>query len=171
MTTILIVFLHYFLMLIAEQQKTAQECHIPRIVYIIVILTAKYTIHEKNGNPIKDELLLLTINPETIRGEVRDLYGHQFLCLNPNYTDPDTPKDIRDWLDLIYQSIHTPERPVSNTDNAGIRKATEIINFDNLTPEERAESKKKEAGKITIAKSGGKGKGGGKRRNKSRSCT
>lgn len=145
-------FLHYFLMLIAEQQKSAQEYNIDRTVYMIVVLTAKYTINEKNGKPIRDEVLLLNLNPETIRGEVRELYGHQFVCLNPNHPNEDTPQSIRDWLDLIYQSIHNPERPVLNTDNEGIKKAIEIINFDNLSPEERAESKKKEAGKITIAK-------------------
>jgi hypothetical protein len=33
-------FLHYFLMLIAEQQKTAKEYNIDQTVYAIVILTA-----------------------------------------------------------------------------------------------------------------------------------
>lgn len=74
---------------------------------------------------------------------MRDLYGHQFVCLNPNHSDEDTPQQIRDWLDLIYQSIHNPQRPVLNIGNEGIKKAIEIISFDNLSPEERAESKKK----------------------------
>ncbi len=145
-------FLHYFLMLIAEQQKSAREYNIEQTVYMIVVLTAKYTISDKTGKPIKDEVLLLNLNPQTIRGEVRDLYGHQFVCLNPNHSDEDTPQQIRDWLDLIYQSIHNPQRPVLNIGNEGIKKAIEIISFDNLSPEERAESKKKEAGKVTIAK-------------------
>jgi hypothetical protein len=145
-------FLHYFLMLIAEQQKTAREYNIDQTVYMIVILTEKYTISEKNGKPIKDEVLLLNFNPQTVRGEIRDLYGHQFVCLNPNHPDKDTPQGIRDWLDLIYQSIHNPERPVLNIENKGIKKAAELINFDNLTPEERAESKNKEAAKVTLAK-------------------
>jgi hypothetical protein len=145
-------FLHYFLMLIAEQQKTAKEYDVDQTVYMIVVLTTKYSISEKNGQPIKDELLLLNFNPQTIRGEIRDLYGHQFVCLNPNHPDPDTPQKVRDWLDLIYQSMHNPERPVLNTLNEGIKKAAELISFENLTPEERAESKNKEAGKVTIAK-------------------
>lgn len=145
-------FLHYFLMLIAEQQKTAKEYNIDQTVYMIVVLTSKYTISEKNGQPIKDELLLLNFNPQTIRGEIRDLYGHQFICLNPNHPDPDTPQRVRDWLDLIYQSMHSPQRPALNTANVGIKKAIELINFENLSPEDRAESKKKEAGRVTIAK-------------------
>lgn len=145
-------FLHYFLMLIAEQQKNAKEYSVSQTVYLIVVLTVPYTINEKNGQPIKDEVLLIHINPQTLSGEVRDLYGHQFVCLNPNHPNEQTPQRIRDWLDLIYQSIHSPERPNLNTNNAGIKKAIELISFENLTPEERAAAKNKEASKITVAK-------------------
>jgi PD-(D/E)XK nuclease family transposase len=145
-------FLHYFLMLIAEQQKTAKEYNVEQTVYIIIVLTTPYTISEKNGKPIKDEVLLLNFNPQTLGGEYRNLYGHQFVCLNPYHPEKDTPKQIRDWLDLIYQSIHNPERPALNTENEGIRRAVELISFENLTPEERANAKNKEAGRVTIAK-------------------
>jgi hypothetical protein len=145
-------FLNYFLMLIAEQQKTAKEYSIDQTVYMIVVLTQKYTIREKDGKPIKDELLFINLNPQTINGEIRDLYGHQFVCLNPNYPDASTPPQIRDWQNLVYESIHNSEHPILNIQNAGIKKAAELISFENLTPEERSASKKKEAGKITIAK-------------------
>jgi hypothetical protein len=145
-------FLHYFLMLIAEQQKNAKEYNIDQTVYMIVVLTAPYTISEKNGKPILDEVLLVNLNPQNIKGEIRDLYGHQFVCLNPNHPDENTPKQIRDWLDLIYQSIHNPQRPVLNTQNIGIKRAIELINFDNLSPEERTLAKNKEAARITVAK-------------------
>jgi hypothetical protein len=145
-------FLNYFLMLIAEQQKSAKEYSIDQTVYMIVLLTQKYTIREKDGKAIKDELLFIHLNPQTIKGEIRDLYGHQLVCLNPNHPDESTPPQIRDWLNLVYQSIHNSEHPILNTNNAGIKKAAELISFENLTPEERSASKKKEAGKITIAK-------------------
>jgi PD-(D/E)XK nuclease family transposase len=145
-------FLNYFLMLIAEQQKSAKEYSIDQTVYMIVVLTQKYTIREKDGKPIKDELLFINLNPQTINGEIRDLYGHQFVCLNPNYPDASTPPQIRDWQNLVYESIHNSEHPILNIQNAGIKKAAELISFENLTPEERSASKKKEAGKITIAK-------------------
>ncbi len=145
-------FLNYFLMLIAEQQKSAKEYSIDQTVYMIVVLTQKYTIREKDGKAIKDELLFINLNPQTITGEIRDLYGHQFVCLNPNHPEESTPPQIRDWLNLVYQSIHNSENAVLNTNNAGIKKAAELISFENLTPEERSASKKKEAGKITIAK-------------------
>jgi hypothetical protein len=145
-------FLHYFLMLIAEQQRSAKEYNIDQTVYMIVVLTAPYTISEKNGKPVLDEVLLINLNPQTLKGEIRDLYGHQFVCLNPNHPDEDTPQQIRDWLDLIYQSIHSPERPVLNTKHEGIMKAVELISFDNLSPEERTKAKNKEAARIVLTK-------------------
>lgn len=145
-------FLHYFLMVIAQQQKRSKDYGIDQTVYVIVVLTAPYTIREKNGQAIKDEVLLLKLNPKTLGGQERELYNHQFVCLNPNHQDEQTPQPIRDWLDFIYQSIHNPERAVINRNNEGIRRAADLISFENLTPEERAMSKNKEAAKITVAK-------------------
>jgi hypothetical protein len=144
-------------MLITEQQRSAKAYNIDQTVYMIVVLTAPYTISEKNGKPILDEVLLMNLNPQNLKGEVRDLYGHQsggvpLVCLNPNHPEEDTPQQIRDWLDLIYQSIHSPERPVLNTDNEGIKKAVELISFENLTEEERTKAKNKEAAKIVLTK-------------------
>jgi hypothetical protein len=143
--------LHYFLMLIAEQQRKAKAYKIDQTVYVIVILTTPYTISEKNGQPNQDEVLLLNVNPQNLKGEVKDLYSHQFVCLNPNHTEPETPQSIRDWLDLIYQSIHSPERPILNKQNSGIMKAVELISRDNLTYEERTLAKNTEARKETVA--------------------
>jgi hypothetical protein len=144
-------FLHYFFMLIAEQQKNSRNYNIDQTVYVIVVLTAPYKINERDGKPVLDEVLLLKLNPKTLKGEERDLYGHQFVCLNPNHPDEETPPAIRDWLDLIYQSIHNPQRPSLNTKNEGIKKAIELISFENLTPEERRDAKNKEANREVIA--------------------
>ncbi len=144
-------FLHYFLMVIAEQQRRAKDYGITQTVYLIVVLTAPYKINDKSGKPIKDEVLLLRLNPRTLKGEERELYSHQLICLNPNYACDDTPQPIRDWLTLIYESIHNPEYAVINRNNEAISRAADLISYENLTPEERAWSKNKEAAKITIA--------------------
>lgn len=145
-------FLNYFLMVIAEQQRSAKEYNIDQTVYMIVVLTASYTINEKNGKAIKDEVLLIDLNLKTLDGKLRDIYGHQFVALNSNHPKKNTPQRIRNWLDLVYQSIHSPDRPVLNTKNEGIKKAVEIISFENLIPKERAIAKNKEASKVTVAK-------------------
>ncbi len=60
-------------MLIAEQQRNAKTYNIDQTVYVIVVLTAPYTISKKNGKPILDEVLLIELNPQTLKGEIRDL--------------------------------------------------------------------------------------------------
>jgi len=145
-------FLHYFLMVIAEQQKNAKQYGLDQTVYIIVVLTAPYTILDKTKQAVLDEVLLVALNPRTLSGQVRDLYGHQMIFLNPNHSNDDTPASIRDWLALIYQSIYNPKDPVLNRDNAGIRRAAELIDFDNLTPEERADAKNTESARVAKIK-------------------
>jgi predicted transposase/invertase (TIGR01784 family) len=82
-------------------------------------------------------------------------------CLNPNHPDPTTPTDIRDWLDLFYQSIHSPERPKVNLNHTGIKRAFELIDFQKLTPQELAASKNAEQAEVvkSIYKEEGKAEG------------
>ncbi|MFN8396977.1 MAG: PD-(D/E)XK nuclease family transposase [Bacteroidia bacterium] len=142
-------FLHYFLMAITEQQESSRKYNIERTVYVIVVMTAPYRFDTKKGDAVRDEVLLLKMNPKTLAGIERDLYGHQLVCLNPNHPDSDTPPQIRDWLDLIYQSMHSPERPMLNERNPGVKRAASLIDYTNLTPEERSLAKD-EASKVTF---------------------
>lgn len=144
-------FLHYFLMTIAEQQRSSMPYRIERTVYVIVVMTAPYKFDTKKGEAVRDEVLLLKLNPKTLSGIEREIYGHQLVCLNPNHPAEDTPPQIRDWLDLIYQSIHSPERPVLNEANAGVQRAAALIRDENLTPEEFAASKDEASRKEVLA--------------------
>jgi hypothetical protein len=54
-------FLHYFLMLIAEQQKNSKEYDIQRTVYVIVILTDPYKISEKRRIVLAKPLNFATV--------------------------------------------------------------------------------------------------------------
>jgi PD-(D/E)XK nuclease family transposase len=145
-------FLHYFLALVIEQQKRSKEYGINQVVYAIIIMTEPFKLKDKQDRPIRDEVILMEINPKNILGEKIDLYGHQFVCLNPNHQDESTPQAIRDWLDLIYQSIHNPERPVINKNNPGILRASELIYYDNLDPSVVAQMKNSEATRTTTFK-------------------
>jgi predicted transposase/invertase (TIGR01784 family) len=138
-------FLHYFLMSIAELQRSSKEYKMSKTVYTIVVLTAPYTISDKSQSPVKNEVLISKLNPQNLKGEEIDVFGHQLVFLNSYHRDDFTPKLYRDWLDLIYQSIHNSENPQINYSKEAIKKAAEIIDIDNLTPEERAESKKSES--------------------------
>jgi hypothetical protein len=144
-------FLHYFLIAIAEQQKKAPVYDIPQTVYMIVVLTAPYRFDEKSGKAVRDEVLLMKLNPQTLQGIERDVYGHKLVWLNPNHPDESSPRPMRDWLDLVYQSIHSPERPSLNKANEGVQRAAALIEYDNLTPEERAEMKMNNGRKVVRA--------------------
>ncbi len=141
-------FLHYFLMTIAELQRTYQTYNIDKEVYGIVVMTAPYTISDKKNKAVRNEVLVSSLNPKNLKGEEISVFNHRLVFLNAYHKDEETPKAIRDWLDLVYQSIHHPQNPQINTANTLIMKAAEIINVDNLTPEERAARKIAESTKV-----------------------
>lgn len=143
-------FLHYHLQGITQQQQTSRDYKIPKTVYTIIFFTTPYTISEKNGQPIKDEFLLSSLNPKNLKDFERDIYGHQLIFLNPNYRTNETPPDIKDWLDLIYESIHNPENPKINLSKPAIKKASELIDYNDMSPEEITASKDEEARKATL---------------------
>lgn len=144
-------FLHYHLQAITQQQQSSRDYTIAQIVYTIVLLTVPYTVSQKNGQPIQDEFLLSTINPKNLKGKELEIYGHQLIFLNPNYRNEETPPNIKDWLDLIYESIHNPKNPHINLANPAIKKAAELIDYNDMSSEEITESKNEEARKITLS--------------------
>lgn len=141
-------FLHYFMMAIAELQRTSADYQIDKTVYTIIVLTAKYTINQKNGLPIKDEVLITDLNPKNLKGEELDIYGHKLFFLNYHYRKDDTPQAYNLWLDLIYQSIHQSSKPTLDMKNPIVKRVTDLISVDNLTPKELAASKIAEGTKM-----------------------
>ncbi len=129
-------FLHYFMMAIAQLQKSYEEYSIDRTVYAIVVLTAPYKIDQKNNRPIKDEVMITSLDPRNLEDKVVEIYGHKLIFLNHCYRKENTPVNYRDWLDLIYESIHNPENYHVNLNNKGIKKAVELIEYDRLSPEQ-----------------------------------
>lgn len=143
-------FLHYHLGAIIEQQQSSRDYTIAQTVYTIIVLTAPYTISAKNGKPIQDEMLVSKLNPKNIKGFEREIYNHQLVFLNPNYRNDETPANIKDWLDLIYESIHNAKNPQINFEKPMIKKVTELIDYNDMNAEEITASKIEEARKITL---------------------
>lgn len=129
-------FLHYFMMALAQLQRSSEEYSIDRTVYAIVVLTAPYKINQKNNKPIKDEVMITSLDPRNLDDKVVEIYGHKLVFLNHYYRGDSTPPNYRDWLDLIYESIHNPEHYHVNLNHEGIKKVVELIEFDNLTGEQ-----------------------------------
>ncbi len=134
-------FLHYFLMTIAELQRSSADYKISKTVYTIIVLTAKYSISQKNGLPIQDEVLISDMNPKNLRGEEIDIYGHKLFFLNYHHRKDDTPQEYNLWLDLMYQSIHQSAKPNLDLKNPIVRRVADLISVDNLTAKELAASK------------------------------
>jgi hypothetical protein len=144
-------FLHHHLQAITEQQRNSERYSVDRTVYTIVIMTAPYKVNEKTKEIYKDEVLISALNPKNLKGIERKIFNHELIYLNPNYKGEDTPQNYRDWLDLVYESIYSPENPKINILNNGIKRASDIISFENISPEEWEESKI-EAGKRVVIK-------------------
>jgi len=125
-------FQYYFFTTITEQQKSAKKYKIDQTVYSIVVLTTPYTINQITGAPIENEVLIQSLDPETLDGDKVKIGGHMQIFLNPHYQNKSTPKRISDWLKFIYASIKTPEKYKINTNNIGIKRASEIIDYEKL---------------------------------------
>ncbi|UCH98208.1 MAG: PD-(D/E)XK nuclease family transposase, partial [Candidatus Aminicenantes bacterium] len=129
-------FLHYFMMALAQLQRSSEQYGIDRTVYSIVVLTAPYKINQKNNKPIKDEVMITSVDPRNLDDKVVEIYGHKLVFLNHYYRGDNTPPNYRDWLNLIYESIHNPENYHVNLKHEGIKKVVELIEYENLTPEQ-----------------------------------
>jgi predicted transposase/invertase (TIGR01784 family) len=144
-------FLHYHLQAISEQQRSSEDYSVDKTVYTIVVMTAPYKINEKTREFYRDEVLISSLNPKNLKGIERRIFNHELIYLNPNYKGEDTPQNYRDWLDLIYESIHNPENPNVNTQNEGVKRAVELVSYENINPYEWEESKQ-EAGRRKVIK-------------------
>jgi hypothetical protein len=128
-------------MAIAELQRKTNDYQIKRTVYTIVVLTAPSQITDKPGKAVKDDMLISDVNPRNRKGQIVPFYSHQLIFINPNFKSDDTPAALKDWFDLILESIKNPENPTINLQNQAIKKAAELIEDDNLTSEERKSAK------------------------------
>lgn len=141
-------FMHYLHMLVAEQQKSAKKYKVNQTVYMIVVMTLPYKFNDLTGEAVQEEVIITRFSSKNLQGKEIDIYAHQMTTLNPNHPHQDAPPQVRDWLDLIYQSIHSPERPIINLQNAGIKRAADLIDYEKLTPKELADAKNKEQGEV-----------------------
>lgn len=135
-------FSHYFHANLVDLQKRSQDYSYEKDVYVIVVVTSAYKIKNKDGKLLRDDVLITDTNPRTLKGDKRYMHDHKLVMLNAIHADDDTPKHIKDWLDLIVESMKE-EQDLSkiNTNKPAINKALNKAAVDDLTPEERAESK------------------------------
>jgi hypothetical protein len=161
-------FMHYFLALLVDLQRNSKDYSFQQDVYTIVVLTSPYVVKEKTGEVIIDDVLLSDLNPRTLTNKTRENYPHKLIFLNPNYTSPDTPAPIQDWLEFILTSIKNPAAPTYNHANAAIAKAAflaDIDNMDSVPGEAKIAEARRKTTKIYASIEHGKGVEEGKEEN------
>ena len=143
-------FAHYFMANLIDMQRSSTNYAFAKEVYIIVVVTSAYKISEKNGKPIKDDVLITDINPRNLQGEIRDMHNHRMMILNTTCVNENTPPNIMDWLTLIRQSMHNREHPNVNMNKPAIAKALKLADINNLSPQQLADAKIVEMRKVAM---------------------
>jgi len=143
-------FMHYFLASLIDLQRDSKTYNFKKEVYTIIVITAPYVAVEKSGEILKDDVLISSLNPRTLQGLEREMYGHKLVFLNPNYISEDTPQSYLDWLNLIRESVKNPQNPNINLENPAIRKASELADLNEASPEELQEAKDEEMRKEAL---------------------
>jgi len=138
-------FLLYHNMAIAEMQRTSEEYKTDRVVFTISFFTGRYVAKDRQGKSVAKDILVHNSNLFDSQGNEYDIFGHKLVFLNHNYLQDTTPQGYSDWLTLIKESIKSPKNPQINFANEGVRKVSELIDYEQLSPEERAESKNRNA--------------------------
>lgn len=145
-------FLHYFLMVLADQQKSASKYTPEQQVLGVVILTRPYKIKQKTGEPIKESVMKIDFNPRNLLDEKIEIWEHNLVFLNPNpkYNREGVSKEYEDWLNLVYSSFQSsPTDYKLNLGNKGVAKVVSLIEYEKLDPVTLSEMKKEESRKIT----------------------
>ncbi len=137
-------FLHYFLASIVEQAKSAQNYSIEKKVITIVILTSPYKSRDLSGALIEDPVLVSQLDPMTLAGRYRPVFGHQLYFLNARYPLNGVPEPLQSWLRLVKTSLDAPEvkdeealRKMIGPASAAVYRAAQRSLWDGLTPKQR----------------------------------
>lgn len=143
-------FAHYFLGNLIDTQRSSKDYSFAKDVYIIVVVTSAYRMTDKHHRPIKEDVLLTDINPRNLDGQVCYMHDHKLVILNTTNVTAETPENIKDWLDLIKESMQNPTQPKINLQKKGIAKAAQLATTNLLTPEQLAEAKEQEMRKAAV---------------------
>jgi predicted transposase/invertase (TIGR01784 family) len=93
-------FLYYHLISLAEQVKGAKAYQFDRVVYTIVVLTSI-----PQDKSVNFSVAVSSMNPVTEHGKNLAIYPHRLVFLAPRLVNEETPPLIREWLELIKDSL------------------------------------------------------------------
>jgi hypothetical protein len=139
-------FMQYFLNAIVQQVGSHNDYTVGRRVITIVLLTAPYRHKDLSGRLVEDSLLISDLDPRTLEGMPRNLFGHKLFYLNPRYQFDHLPPATQEWLHLVNTSMQEPEvdenQPLGEQlgiQNPAVLRAAQLSLWDGLTITERTE--------------------------------
>lgn len=138
-------FCHYFHANLVEMQKNSDDYAYTKEVYVIVVATSAYRIHEVTGEAIRDDVLITDTNPRNLNGKMRKMNNHKMVFLNTRYISEDTPQEIRDWLIFIAESMKKRQDLTKiNREKRAINKAANLAEIDSISAEQLFAAKEQE---------------------------
>ncbi len=156
-------FLNYFITVLLEQQRRGEKYKIPQTVLGVVVITRPYIIDQLTGEPIKENVMSIDFDPRNLKDERVRIFNHKLLFLNPHpkYANSETPKNIKNWLDLFRLSINNNMKITLDLTNKGIAKTIKLIEYENLDAQTANDMKIAESKKamLSLVKSAGKKEG------------
>lgn len=145
-------FSHYFMANLIDMQRSSKNYSYAKDVYVIVVVTAAYRIKDKTGEPVKEDIMITDLNPRNLKNEVIHMHDHKMIIINTVHADASTPKAIKDWIDLISESMKSSQNTQNiNTSKKAIAKAVKLANLNKVSPEQLAEAKIHEMRKQVLA--------------------
>lgn len=123
-------FAYYHLVAQIEQIKSSKKYEAERTVYTIVILTRL-----PEDEHLRFDLASQSSDLITLDGRALGLFGHRIVFVNPRAIAPTTPPHIRQWLELIEDSL---DDKIDETayPHPLMRRVIEAIVADKLSPHE-----------------------------------
>jgi len=125
-------FLYYHLIALAQQVKTYTDYRFNKTVYTVVVVTGKS--HKQEEIP-KFSHAVSNMDPVNEFGERLGVYPHRLIFLNPNLLNEKTPESVKEWLELIADSL---DEQVDETkySHPALQTVISEIKSDSITPQE-----------------------------------
>jgi predicted transposase/invertase (TIGR01784 family) len=123
-------FLYYHLIALVEQIKSSQEYEFDRAVYTLVVLTSPSLDTGMDCSVLVNDFSFVNEFKQKV-----EIYPHQLIFLVPRMVNDETPTGIKEWLELITDSLNE-EIDETRYDSPIFRRVIEAIELDNISPEE-----------------------------------
>ena len=121
-------FLYYHCTALLEQVVKSEDYRPKLKVFTIVVLTS--------GDKHKTDVSVIDFDPKKLNGEPLGEIEHKVIFICPKYIQDETPKEYREWLEAIEDSLDE-EVDESHYSKPEIKSIFNAIEKDKVTPEER----------------------------------